>query len=161
MSTETNRPASPRHTIPPQPWRSQAQIVAILTLVVLVGVIIGALYLIQSTTTTTTVRELDQMSEERSRLERDNERLRAEIAELESLPRQMTRAAEMGFRPAQPNEIMWVPVQGYRYDRPQVTPTPTPTPEAPEPVYDETLSGWLRKQWATLKQQFDDWRNGG
>ena len=76
----------------------------------------------------------------------------------QSLPRVMTRAAELGFRSANENEIQYIIVDGYRYDRPKVTPTPTPTPVNPEPVYDETLGGWLRKQWDSLRKQFQEWR---
>ncbi|MBN2304335.1 MAG: cell division protein FtsL [Anaerolineae bacterium] len=139
--------------------QNQAQLAATLTLIVVVGIIIAALYLIQTTTTTTTKRELEEMSDHRARLQRDNERLRAEIADLQSLPRVMTRAAEMGFRPASEEEIQYLIVDGYRYNRPQVTPTPTPTPNAPEEIYDETLGGWLQKQWDKIKEQFSDWRN--
>jgi hypothetical protein len=131
-----------------------------MTLAVIVGVIIGALYLIQTTTTTTTARVLEQMGSQRQRLERDNERLRAEIAQLESLPRVMTRAAEMGFRQAGSGEIQYLYVEGYHYSRPEVTPTPTPAPTEVAPVYDETLEGWLRKQWDGLKKQFEEWRSG-
>ncbi|MBN1202182.1 MAG: hypothetical protein JXJ20_10035 [Anaerolineae bacterium] len=159
MSTETKPPSWLQYTLREQPWRNQTQLVATLTLFVVVGITIATLYLIQTTTATTTARMLQQMDEQRERLERDNERLRAEIAEMQSLPRVMTRAAEMGFRDAGPDEIQYVIVDGYRYNRPQVTPTPTPTPVGPEQeVYDETLSGWLRKQWDALKQQFEDWR---
>lgn len=146
----------PQHTTPP--LRSQTQLVATLTLLVVVGIIIAALYLIQTSTTTITARELREIGDYREQLERDNERLRAEIAEMESLPRVMTRAAELGFRPAREDEIQYIIVDGYRYDRPQVTPTPTPTPAVAEPVYDETLEGWLRKQWDSLKDQFKEWR---
>jgi cell division protein FtsL len=160
MSSDNNQTPWTQHTLEQQPWRNQTQLVAALTLVVVVGIIIGALYLIQTTTTATTARVLDEMSEYRAKLERDNERLRAEIAELQSLPRVMTRAAELGFREADPEEIQYLIVEGYRYDRPRLTPTPTPTPVGQEPIYDETLSGWLHKQWDALKQQFEDWRNG-
>jgi cell division protein FtsL len=154
MSAANNRP---QHTAPP--WRSQqTQLVATLTLVVVIGIIIAALYLIQTSTSTITARELVEMGDYREQLDRDNERLRAEIAELESLPRVMTRAAELGFRSAGEEEIQYIIVDGYRYDRPKVTPTPTPTPVEPEPVYDETLSGWLRKQWDSFREQFKEWR---
>lgn len=155
MSTANHRPP---HTAPP--WRSQqTQLVATLTLVVVVGIIIAALYLIQTSTSTITARELSEMGDYREQLERDNERLRAEIAELESLPRVMTRAAELGFNTANENEIQYIIVDGYRYNRPDVTPTPTPTPAEPEQVYDETLSGWLRKQWDSFRRQFKEWRD--
>jgi cell division protein FtsL len=148
-----------QHTLSEQPWRSQRQLVTTMTLVVVVGIIIAALYLIQTTVTTTTVRTLNDMNERRARLERDNERLRAEIAELQSLPRVMTKAAEMGFREAQAEEIQYIYVQGYRYNRPLFTPTPTPAPTSTGAVYDETLSGWLRKQWDNFERQFETWRN--
>jgi cell division protein FtsL len=151
MSTSQNSHTS-------SPWRNQTQLVATLTLVVVVGIIIAALYLIQTSTTTITARELQEMGSHRDQLERNNERLRAEIAESQSLPRVMTRAAELGFRQANEDEIQYIIVDGYRYNRPQVTPTPTPTPVAPEQVYDETLGGWIQKQWDSLKTQFRKWR---
>lgn len=157
MSTDKNRL---RHTLTEHPWRNQTQIAANLALVVIVGIIIGALYLIQSSTATTTNRELQQMRDQSAVLRRDNERLRAEIAELQSLPRMMTRAAELGFRQAGSDEIQWIVVDGYRYDRPLLTPTPAPTLEHAEPVYDDTMNGWFQRQWDSLKQQFDDWRHG-
>jgi cell division protein FtsL len=147
------------HTLSEQPWRNQRQLVTTMALVVVVGIIIAALYLIQTTVTTTTVRTLGDMNEQRARLERDNERLRAEIAGLQSLPRVMTKAAEMGFREAQTEELQYIYVQGYRYNRPLFTPTPTPAPTSTGAVYDETLSGWLRKQWDNFEEQFETWRN--
>lgn len=148
------------HTRTEQPRYNQRQWVATISLVVVVGIIIATLYLIQTSTTTTTARELLEMDDYRQDLERDNERLRADIANLQSLPRVMTRAAELGFREVADGDIQYLIVNGYRYNRPQITPTPTPTPVESEQVYDETLGGWLRKQWDSLKQQFEDWREG-
>lgn len=159
MADDPNRSGWNPHTLDQQPWANQRQMVATLSLVVVIGIIIATLYLIQTTTTATTARELNEMADQRDDLVRENERLRAEIADLQSLPRVMTRAAELGFREAGSESIRYVVVDGYRYDRPQVTPTPTPTPEASAPDYDETLGGWLRKQWDALRRQFDEWRS--
>ncbi len=148
------------HTVQREPWHNQRQWVATLAVVGVVGLIIAALYLIQTATTTITARELLEMDNYRQQLERDNELLRAEIAELQSLPRLMTRAAELGFRQAREDEIQYIIVEGYRYDRARITPTPTPSPTSPAAVYDETLSGWLRQQWDNLKRQWEAWRNG-
>lgn len=158
MNSDDTRSLARPHAIQP-PWRNQRQFVATLGLIGVVGLIIAALYLLQTSRSTISARELEAMTDYRARLQRENERLRIEIAELESLPRVMTRAAELGFREARDDEIQYIIVDGYRYDRPQVTPTPTPTPEPPAQVYDETLSGWLRKQWDNLKQQFREWQN--
>ncbi len=149
----------PYHTRDEQPWADQRQLFATLGLLVVIGAVIGALYLIQTTTTTTTARELLAMDAYRQQLERDNELLRGDIAEQQSLPRLMTRAAELGFRSAQDDEIMYLIVDGYRYNRPKITPTPTPAPTDAAEIYDETLSGWLQKQWDSLRHQFDEWRS--
>ncbi len=148
------------HTIQ-QPWRNQRQFVATLGLIGVVGLIIATLYLFETSRNTISARELDDMTDYRARLERDNERLRAEIAELQSLPRVMTRAAELGFREAGEDDIQYIIVDGYRYryDRPAITPSPTSTPPSSEAIYDETLGGWLRKQWDTIKKQFEQWRS--
>lgn len=151
---------TPYRPVDESPWRNQRQLVSTLALIGVVIVLIMALYLIQTTTTTTTARELREMDATLQALESDNEIVRGEIAELQSLPLLMTRAAEMGFRPAQDNEILYLPVEGYRYDRPRVTPTATPAPTEPGDLYDETLGGWLQQQWDSLRRQFDEWREG-
>ncbi len=148
------------HTLEPRPWRNQRQWAATLAVIGVVGLIIAALYLIQTATTTITARELLEMDAHRQQLERDNDQLHAEIADLRSLPRVMTRAAELGFREAREDEIQYIIVEGYRYDRARITPTPTANPTSPAAVYDETLSGWLRQQWDSLKRQWEQWRNG-
>lgn len=158
MSGDESRFLAKPHTVQ-QPWRNQRQLVATLGLIGVVGLIIAALYLFQTSRSTISARELAEMNDYRARLERDNERVRAEIADLQSLPRVMTRAAEMGFRPANPDEIQYIIVDGYRYDRPIVTPTPSPTVQTAEHIYDETLGGWLRKRWDGLKRQLDTWRS--
>lgn len=151
--TGRRKPADP-------PWHNQRQWALTLALIGVVIVVIMALYLIQTTTTTTTARQLLSMDAYRQELERDNELLRGEIAELESLPRVMTRAAELGFRPAQEDEIQYVIVEGYRYSRPLTTPTPTPTPTPASAIYEETLAGWLQRQWDALREQFKRWGDG-
>ncbi len=158
MSSDESRFLARPHTVQ-QPWRNQRQLVATLGLIGVIGLIIATLYLFQSSRSTVSSRELGEMSDYRARLERENERTRAEIAELQSLPRVMTRAAELGFRPADPSEIQYIIVDGYRYDRPIVTPTPSPTAQTAEQIYDETLGGRLRKQWDGLKRQLDTWRS--
>ena len=158
MSNE-QKPWDIRHTLAEQPWDNQRQLFATISLIVVMGIVIAALYLIQTTTTTITARELQEMSDERSEMERGNERLNAEIAQLKSLPRMMTRAAELGYRPVETDEIQYLIVDGYRYNRPAFTPTPTPTPEGDGAIYDETLGGWLKKQWDYIRKQFDEWRD--
>ncbi len=152
-------PQRPRYSPGEQSWQDQRHLVATLSLMVVVGIIIAALYLIQTSTTTITARELIAMDATRQGMENDNEQLRAEIAGYQSLPRVMTRAAELGFQQAGDDDIQYIIVDGYRYDRPMLTPSPTPTPVAPAQVYDETFLGWVEQQWDSLRQQFEEWRN--
>lgn len=151
---------TPYRPVDESPWRNQRQLVSTLALIGVVIALIMALYLIQTTTTTTTARQLREMDATRQALESGNELVRGQIAELQSLPLLMTRAATMGFRPAEESDIVYLPVEGYRYNRPRVTPTPTPAPTEPGDIYDETLGGWLEQQWDTIRRQFDEWREG-
>ncbi|NDJ77095.1 MAG: hypothetical protein GYB65_12640 [Chloroflexi bacterium] len=151
----------PQHAIGESPDRPQTELVATLAMMVVILLVIGALYLIQTTTTTTTARVLQEMSDYRDELENDNERLRADIAQLQSLPTMQARAAELGFRPARPGEIEYLVVEDYRYHRPKATLTPVvPVQEQDEePVYDDSLSGWFERLWDDLRQDFSDWRD--
>ncbi len=136
--------------------REQQQFVAVLVLFVIVSLIIGALYLVQATTTVTTARDIQQMREDRDRLIRDIELLRAESAELNSVPNLMERAATLGFVTAGPEDIQYIVINGYVYDQPAPTLTPvliTPTPQ----VYDDNFAGWLSRQLDALRTLFASW----
>ncbi|MFP4323605.1 MAG: hypothetical protein ACLFTK_14220 [Anaerolineales bacterium] len=150
----TEDPARPRRNA--RLRREQQQFVAVLVLFVVVSLIIGALYLVQATTTVTTARDIQQMREDRDRLLRDIELLRAESAELNSVPNLMERAAALGFVTARPEDIQYIVIDGYVYDQPAPTLTPvlvTPTPQ----VYDDNFAGWLTRQFDALRALFTAW----
>lgn len=151
---------SPQATEKPAPVRpqneNQGQTVAIISLLVVLFLIIGGLYLAQATTNISTARDIELLDQERGRIERDNERLRAEIARLQSLDNLHTRAADLGFREAAPDDIQYLSVDGYVYNQPAPTPTlivPTATPE----TYEENFAGWLQRQFDSLRDQFRAW----
>lgn len=136
--------------------REQQQFVALLILLVVLAIIIGALYLVQATTNVTNTRDIQNLREQRDRLIRENELLRAENAELYSVPRLIERASTLGFVTAGPESIQWISVDGYVYDQPPPTLTPilyTPTAQA----YDDNFAGWLRQQLDALGELFDTW----
>lgn len=138
------------------PQRERQQFVALLVLFVAVSIIIGALYLVQATTNVSTARDIQLLRERRDRIQRENEALRAENAELNSVPLLMERAATLGFLTAAPENIQYIVVDGYVYDEPAPTITvaqPTPTPQ----VYDDNFAGWLQRQWDALQDVFEDW----
>ncbi len=152
------RPQWIQHALRAAPWRQQGQAAAVAALALIVAIIIGALYLAQATMTVTTNRQLEELVARRARLERENEQLRAEIAVLRSVPRLITRATELGFTLAERTQIEYLVVEGYVPQRPEsVAPLQA---DDTLPAYDETLSGWLQRQWEALVQQFEDWAGG-
>ena len=136
------------------PWRAQTPTTAILALVVVVTVIIGALYLAQATTTATTGRALEYLESTRDFLQRANEETSAEIASKRNISDLRGRAQNLGFAPVTGDRLEYIVVDGYSPIR--ATPTPEATAE-PVYVYDETFNGWVQEQWDNLVKQFEAW----
>ena len=138
--------------------QNQSQTVIIIALIVVLGVIVGGLYLAQATTNISTARDIELKDEERGRLQRENERLRAEIARAQRLDNLHTRAATLGFAEAEPDDIQYIVVDGYSYEQPIPTSTPMALTATPE-TYEENFAGWLQRQFDDLRQQFSSWAN--
>jgi hypothetical protein len=142
------------------PWRPSTQIAAIVALLMIIAIIIGALYLAQATNTATTGRQLADLAATRDQLQRSNEDLIAAIAFQKDISKLRGRAQELGFVPIDPSRLDYIVVPGYTAQR--ATPTPEATPQ-PAYVYDETFNGWVQRQWDILVRQFEAWtsRDGG
>lgn len=151
----SNRQPWIQHTLRSAPWRRQSQLAAILALALIVAIIIGALYLAQVTTVATTGRQNEELLAHRDSIVRGNEQLRAEIAELRSIPRLLRRAQELGFFAANRDQIEYLVIEGYMPYQPESV-APLQDSE-PLPIYDETFSGWLQQQWEALVAQFEAW----
>jgi hypothetical protein len=149
-----------QHALRDTPFKLQRQAIALAGLGLFIAVIIGALYLAQSTANATLGRQLEELIAERNTLEQTNERLRAEIAEYRSVPRLRDRATQLGFVYSGQQNIEYLVVEGYNPNRVQVTPQPeTVRPTMPE--YDETFVGWLQQQWDAFTHQLNSFSNGG
>lgn len=135
---------------------NQTQVVAVIILFVVVTLILGGLYLAQSATSITTVKDIEALSQKRNQLERENERLKADIARVQSIENRLERAATLGFVPAEPNDIIYLAVDGYVYNRPTEMPTLVTETEVPQD-YEENFAGWLKHQFDQLRDQFSDW----
>ncbi len=146
-----------QHTLRSAPWRRQSQLATIMALVLIVAIIIGALYLAQVTTVATTGRQNEDLQNYRDRLVRENEQIRADIAALRSVPRLLRRAQELGFTYADRETIEYLIVDGYMPEQPESVAPLRPDEEEVLPLYDETFSGWIRRQWELLVAQFEDW----
>lgn len=140
------------HTLDRSRWRPQRQALALGVLSLFVAIIIGALYLSQSSSTSAVGRQLETMISERDNLEQQNEQLRAEIASLESMPRLEARAQELGFVPATEDNIEYLVVNGYNPNR-QESVVPLEAKAPPAPVYDESFTGWVQQQIDALRRQ--------
>ncbi|GAB4569176.1 MAG: hypothetical protein Kow0077_01280 [Anaerolineae bacterium] len=145
-----------QHALRGAAWRRQSQLAAMVALALIVAIIIGALYLAQVTTVSTTGRQNEELRQYRDQLVRENEQIRADIAELRSIPRLLRRAQELGFTYAGTSQIEYLVIDGYVPEQPESVAPLVSEPE-PLPLYDETFDGWLQQQWLNLTLQFEEW----
>lgn len=144
-----------QHALRDTQWQIQRQAVALGGLGLFIAIIMGALYLAQSSSLATLGRQLENLIAERNRLEQTNESLRADIAQLRSVPRLLARAKDLGFSESGNTRIEYIVVDGYNPNRAQITPILAVESAAPAPVYDETFTGWLQQQWDAFTGQFE------
>jgi cell division protein FtsB len=144
-----------QHTFERLNTRPQNQVAALGILGLMIMLVFGGVYLSQVATFATTNRQIEQLIEERDQLERTNEQLRGRIAELQTIPRLLARAEELGFRPATAADIEYLVVEGYNPNRNRtVVPQSVDLLPNTAPQYDETFSGWVQQQFDHLRQQF-------
>jgi hypothetical protein len=156
MTDRETSPLVPKQQAFRQPlWqRRQTQTTLFIAMILVVSLIIGALYLVQATTTATTGSELIDLRLERDRLARVNEDMEAQIAFKRNLSALTGRAQALGFVTVSPDDVRYLVVDGYARQRATATPIAT---AIPAPVDTETFDGWVREQWSRLVQQFEAW----
>jgi cell division protein FtsL len=147
-----------QHALDRTRWRPQRQALALATLGLFVAMIMGALYLSQSASTSALGRQLEELIAERDDLEQQNEQLRAEIASLQSMPRLEGRAEELGFVTADESDIEYLVVNGYNPDRAESV-VPLQPREEPAATYDESFVGWAQQQFDALRHQLEGFTN--
>jgi hypothetical protein len=142
------------HALDQARWRPQRQAMALGALGLFIAVIMGALYLSQSSHMASLGRQLDDMIAERNILEQSVEQLRAEIAQLQSMPRLSARAQAMGFTQAAADRIIYVVVPGYNPER-EIAITPLEAAGDTLPEYDENFGGWIQGIANDIRRQFE------
>lgn len=147
-----------QHALARTGWRPRNQAVTLAVLGVIIALIFGGVYLSQVGSYAITTRQIEELLVQRDQLEFTNEQLRAEIANLQTVPRLLTRAQELGFRPATSTDIEYLVVDGYNPARSDSVVPLEARAEAIDdtPVYDETFSGWLQLQLDSLRRQFEN-----
>jgi hypothetical protein len=145
-----------QHALKRSAWRPQRQVVALATLGFFIALILGALYLTQVASEATTNRHLEELLDERDDLERINEELRAEIAQLKSVGNLQARAEAVGFTLANQDQILYLPVAGYvpGQANPVAPVASVESQDITPDVYDETFGDWLGRQWQALREKF-------
>lgn len=141
-----------QHALRRTGWRPQRQAIAVGTLGVFIALILGALYLSQVALEASRNREMREMIVNRDELERTNEELRVEIAELQSLARLQAEAARLDFVPA--TSITYLVVNGYNPRRTRSVAPLTPNEEE-LPIYSDSFGDWLSRQLESLRRQFE------
>jgi hypothetical protein len=108
---------------------------------------LGGLYLTEASRAATAGRDVQSLQVAKADLEFVIDRQTALVAQAKSVSRLQKRAVEMGFVPAEAEQIDYVKVEGY-YGPQLLVPADTNTPTN-SPVlnnYNETLGAWVANE---------------
>lgn len=95
------------------PVRTQIQIIAWVAVSLMSLLILGSLYLTVAASAATAGRDLQSFEIRKAELIIENNQLRAELADLRSMTRMASRALELGFVPAQVEQMDYIFVANY------------------------------------------------
>jgi cell division protein FtsL len=130
------------------PWRTQRKwLVLFLLGTVAVGMITG-LYLDVTSRAALAGREVQVLEADIADAQRDNSDLETQLAVLLSTSNLLARAEELGFVPAKPEEVNFMPVTGYFPPEPRVMSSTNGSINSPalDPRFSQSLFGWLDEQ---------------
>ena len=128
------------------PWRIQRQWIGAFLLIVLGTAMVAALYLDVSARAALAGREIQNLSASITTLQQSNADLETHIAALTSTTAMGQRAAALGYRPLESNEVQFIVVPGYRAPRPDIFalgPSVRPNTPGTQPEYTQSLIDWL------------------
>ena len=131
------------------PWRLQVLSTSRTALWIVGLVVLGGVYLAVNSKVASAGRELLVLERRHELLVRTYGELNAAYAGLISPDFMMERASYLGFRPALPIEIQYLPVEGFEISEGFEAPRPlTSDEERPgmlSPSYTETLGDWFSR----------------
>jgi hypothetical protein len=159
------------------PWRKQVQMIGIFLLVLVTTAIVAGIYLNITARATTVGREIQEMQvliygyhslfttpqsgempvEE---LRQNIASLQAQLAYLTSYEVMDARARSLGFHPTDPEEIVYLEIDGYVAPQPvRLAPPPSPV-VVPAPIvsseFNEPLFTWLADQFRQTARMFGE-----
>ncbi len=128
------------------PWRLQTQRGVLLLTIAILGA--SVLWVMVSVTVQAAAAglKIQELEDEQDRLQREIAGLRTEIAVQTSADQMQKRAEALGFKPADPADITYVVIPGYRGREPVIqAPPPGSTVQEPlvKPAYTQSLWEWL------------------
>ena len=134
------------------PWRVQLRVTSRTVQVTVALLIVAGLYLAVNSRLADAGRQVLVLEDQRETLQRGNSELMAQLAEKTNPERMLERAASLGYKPADPDEIFYLQVEGYVPPPAFVAPRP-PTSRLEgvsrlSPAYTETLGEWMTR-WLT------------
>jgi cell division protein FtsL len=139
------------------PWKARLRLTSGSMLPLIALLVVGGMYLAVSARGAKAGREVLALEKQRAQLQRENAEMTSVLAELTSPERMMERALALGFRPARPDEIEYVRVEG-PIDKPTfVAPNPPGSMGTGagqlSPAYTETLGDWLQRSFGFGESQ--------
>jgi len=111
---------------------TEAQAAAGWGIILILGALLGAIYLTQASRTAAIGRRVQLLQNDLIDLKRENGALERKIAEAQSLDRLQATAAALGFVPANPDDVQYLIIPDYPVGEPgdplAIVPEATPTP---------------------------------
>jgi hypothetical protein len=137
------------HAFRQAPWRLQVRSTGRTALGVICLLVIGALYLGVSARVARAGRQVLVLEARREELQRTHAELTARRAELLNPMVMWKRAGALDFRPAGPDDLVYVTVPGYVAPDPFIAPRPKSSNPGSQgmlsPAYTETLGEWFMR----------------
>lgn len=129
------------------PWRQQTQLLAALSIGLMVVLVVGGLYLAVASRAGNAGRDLQDAEDRKAELLRENDRLRAQLADLRSMDRLAGRALALGFIPAQPENVHYIAVPDFPYPELAQPAAPVATAQVTTPA---SPMDWLTRTLQAL-----------
>jgi len=130
-------------------WRSQVRITSRTVLPVIALFLISGLYLAVNSRVAREGRQVLELQSQMEELDRQTADLMANLAELTTPNRMLEMAYELGFRPAEMGDVMYVIVPDYQGADPFVAPKPPASLVSRDaglsPAYTESLGEWMSR----------------
>lgn len=133
--------------------RIEASTALIIGLMLAALSLVGWLYLSQTSHLAVTGYYIQELEQRKARLQEENAQLEAEIAELKSASRLMTRARELGFQ--SPERVTYVVVANYPVNEEETGATDDQGAAVMDSAVDTSPA--LVRWWKGLVAQFDAW----